>query len=117
MEVRLFDQVLATFENVGFPQQTASSGNPFPLGGIRALIFLSSSSNSVLNVSYNFAHTGSATSSDQFRIGILVDGQVTNVLTESGSGSTRTGEFIDVSVAWVIFAGSLLISANAMGTS
>ena len=71
-------------------------------------IFLPPGTNSRLNVAYNFAHTGSATVDDQFRIGILANGQVFNVLTETGSGSTRTGEFVDVSIGLERFAGDTI---------
>jgi len=71
-------------------------------------IFLPQGTSSQLNVAFNFAHTGSATADDQFRIGVLVDGEVFNVLTESGNGSTRTGEFIDLSVGLDQFAGNTI---------
>jgi hypothetical protein len=52
-----------------------------------------------LRVAYNFAHTRSATFADQLRIGVLVDGQLTNILTlGANEGATRNGGWEEVTI-------------------
>jgi len=70
-------------------------------------IVLPTDSIAELNVTYNFAHTRSATADDQLRIGILVNGQVVNVLQDLGNnGAKRTGEYIDFTTSLEDFAGN-----------
>ena len=124
---------------IGIPEETLLAGQPFQLGNgfgnSRALvtglnagsgigsndvdggvtsalspqISLPSSGNVSVTLSYTLAHTRSATFSDQLRVGVVVDGELTNILTSGGNeGANTLGRWREVEITLSDFAGQTI---------